>query len=121
MLNNVEGWLLAAEPPLLAPPEPDPVFLEGQPELPSLESAVDPEPGFLQYAYEPYMLNNESTGDEPEPMFNQQPEKEPLLVAEPEPMFVQQPEWELFAEPEPMFVQQPESEPLLSGQPEPMF
>merc|ERR1719215_1994191 len=99
MLNNVGGWLLAAEPPLLAPPEPDPVFLE---------SAVDPEPGFLQYAYEPYMLNNESTGHEPEPMFNQQPEKEPLLIAEPEPMFVQQPEWELFAEPEPLFVQQPE-------------
>ena len=99
MLNNVGGWLLAAEPPLLAPPEPDPVFLE---------SAVDPEPGFLQYAYEPYMLNNESAGDEPEPMFNQQPEWEPLLVAEPEPLFVQQPEWELVAEPEPLFVQQPE-------------
>ncbi len=99
MLNNVEGWLLAAEPPLLAPPEPDLVFLE---------SAVDPAPGFLSFGEPEPMFNQQPEWEpllvaEPEPMFNKQPESEPQLVAEPEPLFVQQPEWELVAEPEQLF------------------
>ena len=114
---------VAAEPVVVAVPEPDPIVVP-EPEpvvvaVPEPDPIVVPEPEPVVVAVpepEPIVV------PESEPVVVAVPEPEPIVVPEPEPVVVAVPEPDpiVVPEPEPVVVAVPEPEPIVVPEPEPV-